>query len=49
MVLVDYLGGRARQETLCHPDKVRRDFGALEPVSRRPCALLKLDFPSLAD
>ena len=26
-----------------------RELNDLEPVSRRPCALLKLDFPSLAD
>ena len=35
MVLVDYLGGRARQEALCHPDKVRRDFRALVSVLRQ--------------
>ena len=34
-VLIDYLGGRAREEVLCHPEKVRRDFGALVSVLRR--------------
>ena len=29
MVLVDYIGGCAKEEVLCHPDEVRRDFGAL--------------------
>ena len=28
VVLVDYLGGCAKEEVLCHPDEVRRDFGA---------------------
>ena len=27
LVLVDYLGGCAKEEVLCHPDEVRRDFG----------------------
>ena len=35
MVLVDYLGGCAKQEVLCHPDEVRRDFGALVFLLRR--------------
>ena len=26
-MLVDYLGGCAKEEVLCHPDEVRRDFG----------------------
>ena len=30
-VLIDHLGGRARDEALCQPEEVRRDFGA--PVS----------------
>ena len=29
LVLVDYLGGCAKEEVLCHPDEVRWDFGAL--------------------
>ena len=29
VVLVDYLGGCAKEEVLCHPDEVRWDFGAL--------------------
>ena len=29
VVLVDYLGGCAKEEVQCHPDEVRRDFGAL--------------------
>ena len=35
MVLVDYLGGCAKEEVLCHPDEVRRDFGALVSLLRR--------------
>ena len=27
LVLIDYLGGRAREEVLCQPEEVRRDFG----------------------
>ena len=27
LVLVDYLGACAKEEVLCHPDEVRRDFG----------------------
>ena len=30
-MLIDYLGGRAREEVLCQPEEVRRDFGALGP------------------
>ena len=26
-----------KQEVLCHPDEVRRDFGALVPLLRRVC------------
>ena len=40
VVLVDYLGGCAKQEVLCHPDEVRRDFGALVSLLQRvfgPC------------
>ena len=40
LVLVDYLGGFAKEEVLCHPDEVRRDFGALVSLLRRmfgPC------------
>ena len=40
LVLVDYLGGCAKEEVLCHPDEVRRDFGALASLLRRmfgPC------------
>ena len=35
VVLVDYLGGCAKQEVLYHPDEVRRDFGALVSLLRR--------------
>ena len=35
VVLVDYLGGCAREEVLCHPEEVRRDFGALVSLLRR--------------
>ena len=35
VVLVDYLGGCAKDEVLCHPDEVRRDFGALVSLLRR--------------
>ena len=35
VVLVDYLGGCAKEEVLCHPDEVRRDFGALVSLLRR--------------
>ena len=35
VVLVDYLGGCAKQEVLCHPDEVRRDFVALLSQLRR--------------
>ena len=35
MVLVDYLGGCAKEEVLCHPYEVRRDFGALLSLLRR--------------
>ena len=35
VVLVDYLGGCAKEEALCHPDEVRRDFGALVSLLRR--------------
>ena len=34
VVLVDYLGGCAEEEALCHPE-VRRDFGVLVSVLRR--------------
>ena len=40
LVLVDYLGGCAKEAVLCHPDEVRRDFGALVSLLRRmfgPC------------
>jgi len=37
VVILDHLGGCAREEVLCHPDAVRRDYGAL-------VALLKLRF-----
>ena len=29
VLLLDYLGGCAKEEALCYPDDVRRDFGAL--------------------
>ena len=29
VLLIDYLGGDAKEEVLCRPDEVRRDFGAL--------------------
>ena len=35
VVLVDYIDGCAKQEVLCHPDEVRRDFGALMSLLRR--------------
>ena len=35
MVLIDYLGGDAKDEVLCRPDEVRRDFGALVSLLRR--------------
>ena len=35
LMLIDYLGCRARQEALCQPDEARRDFRALVPVLRR--------------
>ena len=35
VVLVDYLGGCAKEEVLCHPGEVRRDFGALVSLLRR--------------
>ena len=35
VVLVDYLGGCAKEEALCHPDEVCRDFGALVSLLRR--------------
>ena len=35
MALIDNLGGCARDEVLCHPDEVRRDFGALVSLLRR--------------
>ena len=40
LVSVDYLGGCAKEEVLCHPGEVRRDFGALVSLLRRmfgPC------------
>ena len=35
VVLVDYLGGCAKEEVLCHPEEVRRDVGALVSLLRR--------------
>ena len=35
VVLVDYLGGCAEEEVLCHPEEVRRDVGALVSLLRR--------------
>ena len=35
MLLIDYLGGCAKEEVLGHPDEVRRDFGALVYLLRR--------------
>ena len=35
MALIYNLGGCARDEVLCHPDEVRRDFGALVSLLRR--------------
>ena len=34
-MLVDYLSGCAKEEVLCHPDELRRDFGALVSLLRR--------------
>ena len=35
VVLIDYLGGDVKDEVLCRPDEVRRDFGALVSLLRR--------------
>ena len=35
VLLVDYLGGCAKEEVLCYPDEVRRDFGVLVSRLRR--------------
>ena len=35
VLLIDYLGGCAKEEVLCHPDEVRRDFGVLMSLLRR--------------
>ena len=35
VVLIDYLGGDAKDEVLCRTDEVRRDFGALVSLLRR--------------
>ena len=35
VVLVDYLGGCAKEEVLCHTEEVRRDVGALVSLLRR--------------
>ena len=35
VLLLDYLGGCAKEEALCYPDDVRRDFGALVSLLRR--------------
>ena len=35
VLLLDYLGGCAKEEALCYPDEVRRDFGALVSLLRR--------------
>ena len=35
MVLVDYLGGCAKEEVLSHPDEVRWDVGAMASLLRR--------------
>ena len=35
MVLVDYFGGCARDEVLCHPKEVHEDFGVLASRPRR--------------
>ena len=35
VLLVDYLGGCAKEEALCYPDEVRRDFGVLVSRLRR--------------
>ena len=35
VVLVDYIAGSAKQEVLCHPDEIRRDFGSLVSLLRR--------------
>ena len=40
VVLFDHIGGCAKEEVLCHPDEVSRDFGALVSLLRRvfgPC------------
>ena len=35
VVLVEYIGGCAKEEVLCHPYEVRLDFGAMESLLRR--------------
>ena len=35
MLLIGYLRGCAKEEVLCHPDEVCRDFGALVSLLRR--------------
>ena len=35
VLLIDYLGGDAKDEVLCRPDEVCRDFGALVSLLRR--------------
>ena len=35
VLLVDYLGGCAKEEALCYPDEIRRDFGVLVSRLRR--------------
>ena len=40
LMLFDQLGWCAKEEVICHPDEVRRDFGALVSLLRRvfgPC------------
>ena len=33
VLLVDYLGGCAKEEALCYPDEVRRDYGAVSAAA----------------
>ena len=35
VLLLDYLGGCAKEEALCYPDEVRRDFGVLVSLLQR--------------
>ena len=38
VVIIDHLGGCAREEVLCHPDVERHDYGALVALLKLRCA-----------